>query len=113
MYIRKRLLPLCLEFASGVLGTIHMNGNTVMPLPHDSRGVGVAEMAWAIRTGRPARTDAGFGLHCLDVLYSLQQSSITGTFCRLSSSCSRPAALPPGFQNIPVITYEEEGALVN
>lgn len=156
VYQNEDMFTGCLEFASGVLGTIHMNGNTIMPVPpafmifgtegvlslpnpgtfsgdvklyrpgnpepvtwipahgfpHDSRGVGIAEMAWAIRLGRKPRTEARLGLHCLEVLTGLKESSEKRGYCHLQTACERPAALPAGHLNIPPITYDEEGALI-
>uniref|UniRef100_S0DG04 Putative oxidoreductase n=1 Tax=termite gut metagenome TaxID=433724 RepID=S0DG04_9ZZZZ len=39
------------------------------------RGVGAAEMAWAIRERRAARCGAAFGLHTLEVLQGLERSA--------------------------------------
>ena len=52
------------------------------PAPFDHyghRGIGVAEMAWALRKGRPhARLSGDYGLHCQEVLQGMEISAETG-----------------------------------
>ena len=43
------------------------------------RGIGVAEMAWALRKGRPrARLSGEYGLHCQEVLQGMEIAAETG-----------------------------------
>ena len=69
--------PECtLPFTHGYNGV-----NTVEPAPFDGyghRGVGAAEMAYAIRAGRPNRCSKEYGLHCLEVLAGMEESAATG-----------------------------------
>ena len=69
--------PECtLPFTHGYNGV-----NTVSPTPFDfygHRGVGVAEMAYAIRAGRPNRCGKEYGLHCLEVLAGMEEAAATG-----------------------------------
>ena len=69
--------PECtLPFTHGYNGV-----NTVETSPFDfygHRGVGVAEMAYAICAGRPNRCSKEYGLHCLEVLAGMEESSATG-----------------------------------
>ena len=141
-----------LEFESGVLVSMHLNGNTVgseqsrfelygdlgmmkvgdpnvfggkvtlllpegrevefpfthgyngtntlsEPMPFDgsgNRGIGVAEMAYALRQGRPNRLSQDYGIHCLEVLTGIDTAAATGTTYEMKSACQiRPLA--PGF----------------
>ena len=72
---------------------------TSEPAPFDGgghRGVGVAEMAYAIRQGRPNRLNADYGIHCLEVLLGMDEAASTGQTYYLKSACEiRP--LKPGF----------------
>ena len=82
-------------FTHGYDGT-----NTVSaPAPFDGgghRGVGVAEMAYALRQGRPNRLSQDYGIHCLEVLVGLEEAASTGTTYEMKSSCTlRPLA--PGY----------------
>ncbi|MBQ8095417.1 MAG: Gfo/Idh/MocA family oxidoreductase [Clostridia bacterium] len=69
--------PECvLPFTHGYNGV-----NTLDPSPFDfygHRGIGVAEMAYAIRKGRPNRCSKEYGLHCLEVLNGMEESAATG-----------------------------------
>lgn len=69
--------PECvLPFTHGYNGV-----NTVEPSPFDfygHRGIGVAEMAYAIRAGRPNRCSKEYGLHCLEVLAGMEEAVATG-----------------------------------
>ena len=50
------------------------------PFDHNGcRGVGAAEMAWAIRRGRKnVRCSKEYGLHCQEVLFGIDESARTG-----------------------------------
>ena len=71
---------------------------TEMPLSHgyeeQSRGLGVADMVYALRSGRPHRASGELTFHVLDVMLSIEESSETGRHINLKSSCTRPAPLP-------------------
>lgn len=87
--------PACtLPFTHGYDGV-----NTLEPTPFDHyghRGVGAAEMAYAIRAGRPNRCGKEYGLHCLEVLEGMEQSIATGRTAEPSSRFEmRPLA--PGY----------------
>lgn len=60
------------------------------------RGVGAAEMAWAIREQRPARLSAEFGLHTLEVLRGIETSAREERFYHMTSSFEMKP-LPSGF----------------
>ncbi len=71
-----------------------------IPLTHgyltNMRGLGVVDMAYAMRTGRPHRANGEMAYHVLDIIESIMQSSEEGRHIELSSSCTRPAPLAPG-----------------
>ncbi len=71
-----------------------------VPLTHgyteNSRGLGVADMARAIRAGRPHRASGRLAFHVLDVMCALHEASDGGVHVRLEGGCDRPAALPTG-----------------
>ena len=60
----------------------------------NSRGLGVADMAHAVRTGRPHRASGELAAHVLDVMCAFQESSESGRHIELTSTCARPAPLP-------------------
>lgn len=59
----------------------------------NSRGIGPAEMAWAIRENRENRAGKKMAYHVLDVLSAILESGETGQFCKVESTCERPAPL--------------------
>lgn len=60
------------------------------------RGIGLADMAYALRSGRPHRTNGELALHVLDVMQSILEASEQKKYVELTSSCERPAPLPYG-----------------
>jgi len=62
----------------------------------DSRGLGLADMAAAVRTGLPHRANGDLAYHVLDIMQSFDDASCQGHHVELSSTCSRPAPLPQG-----------------
>ena len=62
----------------------------------NSRGLGVADMADAIRADRPHRASGELLYHVLDVMEGIHDASRTGRHYRVSSTFERPAPLPLG-----------------
>lgn len=58
------------------------------------RGIGPADMAYALRSGRPHRASGEMAYHVLDVMQAFLDSSDTGRHIEVRSACQRPAALP-------------------
>jgi hypothetical protein len=70
-----------------------------VPLSHDGsvgRGIGVADLAQSLVSGRPHRVSGALACHVLDVMQSFEESSASGRHVEMSTSCERPAALPMG-----------------
>lgn len=71
-----------------------------VPLTHgyteNSRSIGVADMANAIRSGRPHRASGELAFHVLDVMEAAAEASAKSKSITLTSTCERPAALPLG-----------------
>lgn len=61
---------------------------------HVGRGIGVADLAQAIRSGRPARASGELAYHVLDAMQAVEESSAEGRHVLLESTCARPAPLP-------------------
>jgi predicted dehydrogenase len=62
----------------------------------NSRGIGVADMAYALRSGRPHRASGELAYHVLDIMHASLESAREGRHIELTSTCSRPAPLPMG-----------------
>ena len=83
-------------------GTVHtMSGGRRewedVPLTHTTnigRGAGVADMAYAIQSGRPHRASGVMAFHVLDIMQALKESSAQGRHIEIESSLPQPLALP-------------------
>jgi len=73
-------------------------GFSEVPLTHpyaaNSRGLGVADMAYAIQTGRPHRASGALAYHVLDIMQSIDEASQGERYITLTSGVERPAPLP-------------------
>lgn len=69
-----------------------------IPLSHgfteNSRGLGVADLAHALRTGAPARASGDLAFHVLEVMHATLESSEQARHITIESTVSRPAPLP-------------------
>jgi len=64
----------------------------------NSRGLGIADMAVAIRNGRPHRTSGEMAYHVIDIVHALHDASRENHHIELESTCERPAPLPQGLK---------------
>ncbi len=70
-----------------------------VPLTHTTnigRGAGVADMAYAIQSGRPHRASGELAYHVLDIMQALEESSASGRHIAVESTLALPLALPAG-----------------
>jgi predicted dehydrogenase len=71
-----------------------------IPLTHaytgNERGLGAADLAYAIRTGRAHRANGELAYHVLDVMHAVLEASSSGQHIALTSTCERPSPLPVG-----------------
>jgi len=69
---------------------MHLSGDYAS----DHRGVGAADMAHALRSGRPHRAAAEMAYHVLDAALALEESAGSGRHVSVESRCEIPAPLP-------------------
>jgi predicted dehydrogenase len=71
-----------------------------VPLTHgytkNTRSIGVADMAYALRSGRQHRANGEMAYHVLDIMHAVHDSAQSGQRVDLTSTCSRPAPFPLG-----------------
>lgn len=71
-----------------------------VPLTHNfadnSRGIGVADMAYAIQSGRKHRASGELAYHVLEAMHGFHDSSDSGRHYDMTSMVERPAPLPLG-----------------
>ena len=65
------------------------------PLHANYRGLGLADMARAIKDRRPHRANGEIGLHVLAVMAGILEAAGSGRRVTLKQGCARPAALGP------------------
>ena len=56
----------------------------------DSRGIGVADMAAAMRNGQPHRANGNLTYHVLDVMQAIHEAASEGRRLTIGSTCERP-----------------------
>ncbi|CAM3384176.1 Gfo/Idh/MocA family protein [Marinicrinis lubricantis] len=91
------------NFFWGPVSIKQPNGETKeIPLTHtfaeESRGIGIADMAAAIRSGRPHRASGKLARHILDISLSIFEASQTDRHVHIATDCERPAPLPLGLK---------------
>ncbi|WP_308636383.1 Gfo/Idh/MocA family protein [Paenibacillus silvisoli] len=64
----------------------------------NSRGIGVADMAYAIQSGRPHRASGELSRHVLDITLGILDSAASGKHIAVTAPCERPAPLPVGLK---------------
>ncbi len=73
---------------------------TEVPLTHrntdNARGIGAADMARALLTGRRHRASGELAFHVLEAMHGIHVSSEQGVHYPMTSKCERPAPLPAG-----------------
>ncbi|WP_027091599.1 Gfo/Idh/MocA family protein [Cohnella thermotolerans] len=71
-----------------------------LPLTHgnadNARGIGAADMAAAILSGRPHRASGELTFHVLEAMHGFHEASERGTHYTMTSACERPEPLPLG-----------------
>ncbi|MDF1515657.1 MAG: Gfo/Idh/MocA family oxidoreductase [Anaerolineae bacterium] len=74
-----------------------------VPIPFgytkNSRGIAVADMAYALRSGRKHRASGELAYHVLDIMHATLQTALEGKHIELESTCERPAPLPLGLRH--------------
>ncbi len=71
----------------------------ILPFSHTTdigRGAGVADMAYAIQSGRPHRASGELAFHVLDIMCALEESAVQGRRISVQSRVERPQPLPAG-----------------
>ena len=71
----------------------------ILPFSHTTdigRGAGVADMAYAIQSGRPHRASGELAFHVLDIMCALEESAAQGRRNSVQSRVERPQPLPAG-----------------
>ena len=63
----------------------------------NARGLGLLDLAYAVRDGRPPRASADMAYHVTEVMEGILQAPKLGRYVDIVSRCDRPAPLPENF----------------
>jgi len=66
----------------------------VFPYTENSRGVGLAEMVYAIQEGIPNRANGDMALHVLEIAHGVHESARLGEHYKMTTTFARPGLLP-------------------
>ena len=76
---------------------------TEVPIPFgysgNNRGIGAADIAYAVRSGRPHRASGDLGYHVLEAMWGFHDASDSGHAYQMGSTVARPAMLPLGLSD--------------
>lgn len=64
---------------------------------HDARGLGLLDLAYAVRDNRPPRASGDLAFHVCEAMEGILSSPGQGRFVDLASRCARPLPLPEDF----------------
>ncbi|MCB9136145.1 MAG: Gfo/Idh/MocA family oxidoreductase [Anaerolineales bacterium] len=77
----------------------------------ESRGLGVAEMAWSMRLGRQNRANKEVAYHALEVLHGIVKSSETKANQTMQSTFEKTPPIPRGYSGQTYFEFIEEPSL--
>ncbi|WP_421981770.1 Gfo/Idh/MocA family protein [Roseibium sp.] len=63
----------------------------------DARGIGLLDLAYAVRDGRPPRASGAMAYHVCEIMQGMLRSPEIGAFVNISSRCDVPDPLPQNF----------------
>jgi len=63
----------------------------------DNRGLGLVDLAYAVRDGRPPRASGEMAQHVYEVMSGMLASPDDGQFVEIASTCAMPEPLPENF----------------
>ncbi len=81
-----------------------------LPMTHAlgdaARGLGVADLAYAIRNNRKPRASGEMTRHVLEAALGICESAETGRTCMMTTTCSRPEPFLPGHTEYPELVMD-------
>ncbi|MDL2233045.1 Gfo/Idh/MocA family oxidoreductase [Ruminococcaceae bacterium OttesenSCG-928-L11] len=81
------------------LAEFTMPQSVELPLLHgfyeSSRGVGLADMCYALRNNRRPRCHADIGYHSIEIIHAIEESCKTGQIYNMTTTCERPKPIAP------------------
>lgn len=86
------------------------NAAMSMPITHaftdNYRGIGTADLAYALRNGRKPRASYETALHTLEAACGIVKSGETDKFYHMTTTCERAEPLKPGYTEYPEMVFD-------
>lgn len=94
--------PILLQRGERRTGPVVLNGTAhEMPFTHgfleENRGIGAADMAYALKNSRRPRADVSLGYHAFEAIHGVWKASTSGQTYTMQSTCQQPKALHQGY----------------
>lgn len=70
----------------------------------NSRALGLADMCYALQSGRKHRANGDMAYHALEIMHGIHDAAQSGTYHVMESTCVQPAPMPV---NLPDYTLDE------
>ena len=106
--------PTVIPFTHGYDGQNTLGGEPQWFDGYGNRGIGVAEMAWAIRKGRKNnRCSKEYGLHCMEVLIGMDEAAATGMTYEPASRFAMEGLTPGYYSGSATSREDAERSLMN
>ncbi len=90
-----------------------MSQGIPMPLTHaytdNSRGLGVCDLAYALRNGREPRCSGERAYHMFEIAHGIMKSCETNEIYQMKSTCTRPEPFAPGITEYPEMVMDAFG----
>lgn len=84
-------------------GSVHSDNRITLPGNYgytgNSRGIGVAELCWAIKNNRSHRANAEMACHAVEILTGIVKSSESGNCYKMKTTFEKLPGLPEGYQD--------------
>lgn len=98
------------EFTGSILLKTKADTEKEIPLTHaytdDSRGLGAADLAYAVRNKRKPRAGHQVALHTLEAALGIVESGNTNMFYSMKTMCERAEPLMPGYVEYPEMVLD-------
>lgn len=98
------------NFTGAVSVHTKTGADMVLPISHaytdNDRGMGVADLAYALRNGRKPRAGWECGLHTLEAAHGIIESGETDKIHVMQTTCCRADPLAPGYTEYPETVFD-------
>lgn len=99
------------NFGDAPIVSTKISSNVTMPMTHafadNSRGLGVCDLAYALRLGREPRCSPERIYHMFEIAHGIMISGESGRIYEMKSRCTRPEPFAAGYTEYPEMVMDE------